>query len=999
MPSRDELFLAYRQAKTALFFERRGVGLMDLARFEYKLKERLDALAAVLLKNGGWFDELPRGELWIVPKKLHTEKEENGITHIGAKRKHSDLEVQIRYIPSPECAIVEVLFLWQFGPALQSILSKSAVGYRLDVRKNSLSPTRRWLFDYWPKRYDEFRTVPVDEAMRELEKNGSVLLLSADLANFYDTIDPSFLLSEEFVAELNSSNQEIDFSEYERATNSLLGYYSNFQHLAKRRTGLEWSVGIPIGSLTSRVVANLALATLDRDVEKREETLCYRRYVDDFVIVSRADQSNPERLDDVVRKYVPHICGDDDGVFRLAGDSLLRKGSEFAIRREKCNAYHLAGTPGRAFLSAIREDFGCLVSENRTFLDPSVLLDGVYEGKFENLVRAGVPGRPLTVLRDVDRSRLEHYALSTRLRSLERVSVLVDSRDAIRLVRSALDEVLRFLEGDGDWVENLEAAIRMLRLGIRTGNWDDTKRLIDYMDGIWKDTTCLREFTRRLVHRKHEITRRDAWVWLRNYLHARRAEAICCAIRQPSGTDEFPDWLRLKGVRDRTEMVRWRAFVRRARLLAAADLRSLDREDDAFGPNTCDMKPGDSYFGHDDAKLNERLEKLVKFVDICKELGDKPWEISAASLFLCTRPPSYFDVARRWLYRSEERGFDDGIFEELLGLVNAIRGTEYTNPVGKVIDKHTVRIPNERLVDQRSGPNPRLILGNLVSPDEGFVGAAKRVNGSLAGKPILTVGRLRSLASILASSSRLAKRESCRNLLILPELSLPRAWFRSVANHISRSESLGLVVGLEYLHHPTETWVFNQAWTLVPGPFHSVATWPWTKAHPAKAEAEELSRHGVSFRPDSGGPRRRRTVVDSPYGRVSILICSELIETRTVSDLLGRVEIVAVPSWNTDTSSYDHLIQSAGLQLHSIIAVANNGAYSDCRAWAPRSERWKRDLCRLIERNENGVVFAEIPLSSLRAFREESDPGIRQKNPEWKPLPPYWPRADGELPQ
>ena len=112
-----------------------------------------------------------------------------------------------------------------------------------------------------------------------------------------------------------------------------------------------------------------------------------------------------------------------------------------------------------------------------------------------------------------------------------------------------------------------------------------------------------------------------------------------------------------------------------------------------------------------------------------------------------------------------------------------------------------------------------------------------------------------------------------------------------------------------------------------------------------------------------------------------------------MSDLLGRVEIVAVPSWNTDTSSYDHLIQSTGLQLHSIIAVANNGTYSDCRAWAPKSERWKRDLCRLIERNENDVVFAEIPLSSLRAFREESDPGIRQKNPEWKPLPPYWPRA------
>ena len=983
MPSRDELFLAYRQAKTALFFERRGVGLMDLARFEHKLKERLDALAAVLLKNGGWFDGLRPGELWIVPKKLRSKKEENAVTCIGAKREQSDLDVQIYYIPSPECAIVEVLFLWQFGPVLQSVLSKNAIGHRLDVRGNRLSPTRRWLFDYWPKRYDEFRTAPIDNAMHELRKNRSVLVLAADLANFYDTIDPSFLLTDDFVAELKSSNQEIDFSEYLLATASLLRYYSAFRDLAGRRTGLEWSVGIPIGALTSKVVANLALATLDRAIEEKGETLCYRRYVDDFVIVARAEQSNPGILDQVVTKYIPRVRDDGDGVLGLDSDSLSRKGSKFKIRREKCKAYHLSGAPGRDFLSAVRKDFKRLVSEDRAFLDPSVLLDDRLESKFENLIRAGVPGRPLTVLRDVDRSRLEHYALSTRLRSLERVSVLVDNKHAVNLVRSALNEVLRFLEGDGNWVENLNAAIRVLMLGIRTGNWHDAKRLIDYMDDIWKDTACLRRSIRRLVHQEREVRSANAWVWLRNYLHARRAEAVCSVIRQPGNTDEFPGWLRREGVRERTQMVRSQAFVRRARFLAAADLRSSDREDDAFGQNTYDTKPGDSCVGQDDVKLNERLNLIEKFVDVCEKHGDRPWGISASSLFLCTRPPSYFDVSRRWLYRLEEKGFDGRVFEHLLDLVNAIRGTEYFDPVGRVIDENTVRIPSEPLADQRFGPDPRLILGNLVSPDEGFYGAAKRVHGSLTGKPVLTVARLRGLVNILASSLRLAKREPARhNLLVLPELSLPRAWFRSVANYISRSESLGLVAGLEYLHHPTETCVFNQAWIVVPGPFKTVATWTWTKAHPARAEAEEMKKYGVSFRSDSRGPRRRRTVVDSPYGRVSVLICSELIEARTVSDLLGRVEIVAVPSWNTDTSSYDHLIQSAGLQLHSIIAVANNGTYSDCRAWAPKSERWRRDLCRLIERNENDVVFAEIPLSSLRAFREESDPGIRQKNPE-----------------
>jgi len=110
-----------------------------------------------------------------------------------------------------------------------------------------------------------------------------------------------------------------------------------------------------------------------------------------------------------------------------------------------------------------------------------------------------------------------------------------------------------------------------------------------------------------------------------------------------------------------------------------------------------------------------------------------------------------------------------------------------------------------------------------------------------------------------------------------------------------------------------------------------------------------------------------RTVVRTDFGNLSVLICSELLESQRVADLLGRVELVLVPSWNTDTASYDHLIQSVGMHLHAVIAVANNGHYSDCRAWAPRQLRWQRDLCRLIERDVNSIVTVDVPLGSLRA--------------------------------
>lgn len=67
-PTIAELYLAFRQAKAALYFEKRGVGLIELAAYEQNLPENLKALQAKLAK-GRWFDRLQIGEVWIVPKE------------------------------------------------------------------------------------------------------------------------------------------------------------------------------------------------------------------------------------------------------------------------------------------------------------------------------------------------------------------------------------------------------------------------------------------------------------------------------------------------------------------------------------------------------------------------------------------------------------------------------------------------------------------------------------------------------------------------------------------------------------------------------------------------------------------------------------------------------------------------------------------------------------------------------------------------------------------
>jgi hypothetical protein len=991
-PTIADLYLAFRQAKTALYFEKRGVGLLGLAAYEQELPENLKALQGKLAR-GEWFDKLELGETWIVPKRLRANRDaDDGVVRIGAPRQHAagrPIDIQLRLSPDPEFAIVEVLYLWRFGGLLDALLSKKVVlGYRLDLREQRVVPHRRWLFEYWPSRYHQFRTAPLEAAKGALKRGEQIFIISGDLASFYDTVSPSFMVGDDLVAELRARGaQPADVDEYKGATASLLRAYRRFHAEASRRAATRINVGVPIGALTSRVVANLSLAPLDSHVASCPGVLCYRRYVDDLVIVAKAEDAE-RGLVETMRRFLPLLEGDDD-VLHLDVAALGRDGSEFQLQKAKVRVHHLAGVPGTDFIDAVASDFEQAVSERRAFIDSATLVgDGV-----THLVRAGeAEGSPLRVLRDADRARLERFALSTSLRSLERVSSLIDHEQAREMVRRSLERVGRVLDAEDNWVDDLDVSLRLLKLAIGTGDWTSATELRERMDRVWGTVDALRSTTVTLYYRDREIDPRKAppWTWLRNYLHERRLEAVSSAL--PIGMDAEQIASRIpKGLLVKTKRVGATTLRRRAEQLASADLRSRDREDDALLNGQAVDLDRDWLRAEvqEDSELSMRLATIDEFVQRCEELGDRPWLMPAAQLFLCTRPPSYFDIARRWLYRVEKDGFARDVFERLLAVVNAVRGTEYRHPVGQVLDASTVSIESfwagEPLPGSSSPLDPRVILGNLSVTNEAWMAAATRLPHAPYNAPMLTLDRLQGVARVIEKATRVA-RGRVAAVLVLPELSLPRRWFRTMSNHVVRLGTFGLVTGLEYLHDPKHPQVSNQVFAVLPGPFSSAAAWPWTKRLPAREEGLQLGKlkPAASFPP---APSRSvpRTVVKSPWGSLSVLICSELIEARRVADLLGRVDVVLCPAWNTDTSSYDHLIQSAGFQLHSIIAIANNGHYSDCRAWAPRSERWERDLCRLIERDVDDVVHVDIPLASLVAFHQGgSDKG-------WKPLPPDWP--------
>src|SRR5690242_190835 len=498
LPTIPNLYLAFRQAKSALFFEKRGVGSIELAVYEKSLPENLRGLQKKLARER-WFDRLDVGETWVVPKRFHANRDpSDGVIWIGSSQEKlaaRPIDVQLRVSPNPDFAIAEVLYLWRFGGLLDTLLSKEVLGYRLDLRDRELVPHRRWLFEYWPKRYQQFRSAPLDAARKNLDLDKPTLIVSADLANFYDTIDPSFMLSEKIVSELRTAGATREFADqYVTATTSLLRAYGRFYKAASTRAATRINIGVPIGALTSRVVANLALAPLDRYIAAQPGVICYRRYVDDLAIV--ANSGGERDPVETMRRFLP-LLGSDDDILPLDVNLLDRSGSELQLQKRKVRVHHLAGVPGTDFVEAVASDFAKALSERRAFVDSSTLVgDGV-----SHLIRAGnTEGSPLRVLREADRARLERFALSTSLRSLERVSSLIDRKEGSELVRSCLERVGRVLDAEDNWVDDLDVSMRLLKLAISTGDWKSATELRDRMDRAWGTIEVLRSTTAKLYY-------------------------------------------------------------------------------------------------------------------------------------------------------------------------------------------------------------------------------------------------------------------------------------------------------------------------------------------------------------------------------------------------------------------------------------------------------------------------------------------------------------------
>ena len=198
------------------------------------------------------------------------------------------------------------------------------------------------------------------------------------------------------------------------------------------------------------------------------------------------------------------------------------------------------------------------------------------------------------------------------------------------------------------------------------------------------------------------------------------------------------------------ESLRSSTSTRRAKALQLrrTGLRYLDREDDVtvFGYLKTEL-PRATRREHlltkrrllTDPEVDRLLRRVGLFIDQSNKLGENIWQnLTDVGVFLSARPPTYMDVARRFLARAEAGNIAPHVGKQIEECVDALRGTRYGRRQTPAVALEVARDIVVLSVEPRSDPQiARVMLSNLpVHPAE-FEGAA-------SGRPLHTFERLQN---------------------------------------------------------------------------------------------------------------------------------------------------------------------------------------------------------------------------------------------------------------
>ncbi len=972
----DDIQKAYGRFKAYVYYDNFNLALRSqLAEYENDpdLESKLSSLANQLsnfLTSGKLDRRLSRkindSDFIVLPKNFSNSGNSQKKNSILISNQHAEeykVDATTKLFHGHiELHLIATLWIIEEGVKLNKKIGYDSYGYHLPIKieENKLGP-EKLLFTKYFEKYQEWRDKGIKAAKNQIESGNDVLLISLDIKNFFHSTYIDFNLLKK---DLGTSNRHSLTDLVERISKA----HTNKLKL-KDRANLKPL--LPIGLVSSGVIANWLLSDFDKELKDRTAPVYYGRYVDDiFIVVSNVkpphDQISKENDDESISKTTvkwleqrffpkkkPLFANEDYTTLKFS-DKKKYLGLE--IQATKLKLFYFSPDWPHAMLNKFQKT----LEENSSafwFLPDeeemtSSLDDEAYDMQYEDTINK---------FRSVADVKASKYGASVFLAKRIKLAILHSGSPDDKITK----EVFRFFKG-----------VSILAL---YNMWEKVFSYLVVTNDVKAIKKLHKDIEKALSQIKSDEHENSLVQTLTNHLDT-------CLQMAFSLNPGLFDWLanhsssfsvKSQATKIGIQNLRYSLLTRHHYLPLPSLIITnyyIETEESLLSEGLIEklLKP------------NSQLEKNDKILSESWRVPRWFYLHEVCMYFFLYELKSWESESENVLFRkSENKGgklvYSDAYVENCLSLFESLNNRRISNsiktkhfktyrdgrPIPK-IDSDLITIKSET-----KDHTLKLGLSNIrLEPSD--------LKAAISQKSIISTEKRKKHIKHL----NLAEQEKV-DLLILPETAVPFEWLFAYADE-SRRKSRAFIFGLE--HFTLRNFCFNFSIALLPfkvGKMKEVLILPRLKNHYSPQEEIEIKKIG------KGIPNP----VISFYHLIkwkgiqfTIYNCYELADVVHRSIFRSELDILFAIEYNKDTNYFSNIAEATCRDLHCFFIQANTSEYGDSRVIEPRESKLMNPV--RVKGGENNVILRyELDIKNLRAFQIQRLP-YQLNNRTFKTTPP-----------
>jgi len=992
-------------------------------------------------KSSDFFDVfLNKIDSDFYPKRFEKEKKTDNFITNQRIQKEYPIDRLTAFIDAPiEIHLLSVIWTLNYGVQIDSKLGRNCIGNRLLLSKDKKSIVHgSGLFKPYFKQYQKWRDDSVNVAQELIKNERDVLFLNLDIKDYFHSVRiPNELIYSE------------DKSHYTIAHKNLNKLFLKIHHIYTEKISQKYNQPydftnelerddnnellqfiLPIGLLSSFVLANDYLRDFDKRIVEKYKPAYYGRYVDDILLViadPNPNSSNEEENEDFkfsfsdykkriekkynskenlhykitfeedslneVEKYIisnlsPLISLVDSPFSQDSSNStgrVLKLNGKKALfcQSEKTLLYYFDSDESDMVIDKLKRELEERTSEFRDLPSHENSL-GDFETSAYHLDYNGTEGK-IKTLQDYKENR---YGLTLFL-SNQIFSSLNHERNISEKEKS---QVLKFFKGS--------TCLEFYRLWERIFTYflvnKEPKAYIDFyihcaeqIDSIGKENVKLVGNTKVNY----------------NFVKRSMAEYLDCAheltislnpkfLSQSRDierhfdfkTNELSNSLLIYFMKH-TEITKsdsvWKNRFRETNMIrhqyVSTPLLNYTKESKKGISNLLKLQ-----FEIESFELDEELmlnsPRPIKFWECC--FASTFVELSKFKRSKCKEKNGYplTDILGPKVKNEKEEYYLDYAFDFYLnGNSNHLPHYILSDKNFKSSFFHLVN-RNDKLDDQNQVKEFRINSKDQIKePSISFANTEVTENNIVKGirnKPNLSIKRYQRLSLILNQA-----RKENSDIVLFPEFFIPINLLPSLARYSQKNQTL-VISGLE--HIISNKTAFNFVATILPIEVNGIkdATVVFRlKNHYAPVEEHLITQNHLDVpKPDIS----RYDIFNWKNIYFSVFYCFELADLEHRSLLRSKLDLLVALEWNKDTPYFSNIIEASSRDLHCYVAQVNTSQFGDTRLTQP-TETARRDLLRLKGGTNDAILVAKLNISKLREFQRKK---FSISNKDFKPLPP-----------